>query len=189
MKRFLLLAGLGGIAAYVTYKVVRARARKTTSPIMFGVTINRPPMEVYRYFRDFERLPTFMDWLESVQETGGTHSHWVAKLVGGHRVEWDAHLVEDTPGEAIAWESAGDAPLSHTGRVTFTRAPGRESTEVRCEMSIAGSRLLAKVLAKPQIKGDLRRLKQMLEIGEVLKSDASIHAGRHPAQPAGEVVA
>jgi hypothetical protein len=50
----------------------------------------------------------------------------------------------------------------------------------------AGSALAAKLLAKPQIKGDLRRLKQIMEIGEVMKSDASIHAGPHPAQPSEE---
>jgi uncharacterized membrane protein len=38
-----------------------------------------------------------------------------------------------------------------------------------------------------QIKGDLRRLKQVLETGEVVHSDASIHRGMHPARPSGEV--
>src|SRR5690606_38485735 len=40
---------------------------------------------------------------------------------------------------------------------------------------------------KQQIKSDLRRLKQVLETGEVLHSDASIHRGTHPAQPAAGV--
>jgi hypothetical protein len=35
-----------------------------------------------------------------------------------------------------------------------------------------------------QISADLRRLKQVLETGEVLHSDASIHRGMHPARPA-----
>jgi uncharacterized membrane protein len=34
-----------------------------------------------------------------------------------------------------------------------------------------------------QINGDLRRLKQVMETGEVVHSDASIHRGPHPAQP------
>jgi uncharacterized membrane protein len=37
-----------------------------------------------------------------------------------------------------------------------------------------------------QVKGDLRRLKQVLETGEVVHSDASIHRGMHPAQPSGD---
>ena len=34
-----------------------------------------------------------------------------------------------------------------------------------------------------QIAGDLRRLKQVLETGEVTHSDASIHRGMHAASP------
>ncbi|HKG22545.1 MAG TPA: cyclase, partial [Blastocatellia bacterium] len=34
-----------------------------------------------------------------------------------------------------------------------------------------------------QIKGDLFRFKQVLETGEVVKSDSSIYRGPHPAQP------
>ena len=38
-----------------------------------------------------------------------------------------------------------------------------------------------------QVDGDLRRLKQVLEVGEVVHSDASIHRGPHPAQPPAQV--
>jgi uncharacterized membrane protein len=34
-----------------------------------------------------------------------------------------------------------------------------------------------------QVDTDLRAFKQILETGEVVKSDASIHGGMHPAQP------
>jgi uncharacterized membrane protein len=34
-----------------------------------------------------------------------------------------------------------------------------------------------------QLDDDLRRFKQIMEIGEVVKSDASIHSGMHAAQP------
>jgi hypothetical protein len=38
-----------------------------------------------------------------------------------------------------------------------------------------------------QVDGDLRRLKQVLETGEVVHSDSSIHRGPHPARPPEEV--
>jgi hypothetical protein len=44
----------------------------------------------------------------------------------------------------------------------------------------------AKLAAGPQIEGDLRRFKQVLETGEVVHSDASIHRGPHAAQPSAE---
>ena len=34
-----------------------------------------------------------------------------------------------------------------------------------------------------EVASDLRRLKQVIETGEVIRSDASIHRGMHPAQP------
>jgi uncharacterized membrane protein len=34
-----------------------------------------------------------------------------------------------------------------------------------------------------ELERDLRRFKQLLELGEIVNSDASIHRGPHPAQP------
>jgi hypothetical protein len=34
-----------------------------------------------------------------------------------------------------------------------------------------------------QVAGDLRRFKQVIEVGEVVNSDASIHRGMHAARP------
>ncbi|MBL9022816.1 MAG: hypothetical protein JNL21_11500 [Myxococcales bacterium] len=51
-------------------------------------------------------------------------------------------------------------------------------------------KLLAKLFGEEpgqQIAGDLRRLKQVLETGEVVHSDASIHRGKHAAWPARDV--
>ncbi len=186
------LAGLAGATALDVYAALRTTKLQdqAQAPVMFSVTINKPPAEVYAYFRNLAHLPTFMDWLESVRESADGASHWIAKLPVAGTVEWDAEITEEKVGELIAWKTLPGAPLAHGGRVTFAKAPGRNSTEVRCEMA-AGfpgtgrkSALLAKLFAKPQIKGDLRRLKQIMEIGEVLLSDASLHRGPHPAQPA-----
>src|SRR5918999_5424208 len=44
-----------------------------------SVTVNKSPEELYRFWRNFENLPRFMNHLESVKDTGGGRSHWVAK--------------------------------------------------------------------------------------------------------------
>ncbi|CAN5187056.1 hypothetical protein BH24ACT1_BH24ACT1_09930 [soil metagenome] len=54
------------------------------------ITVNASPAELYRQWKDLERLPTFMYHLESVQTTGDGRSHWVAKAPAGTTVEWDA---------------------------------------------------------------------------------------------------
>jgi uncharacterized membrane protein len=77
------------------------------------------------------------------------------------------------------------------GWVKFVPAPGGRGTEVRVELRYdppAGrlGRAVATVLGREpaqEIEGDLRRLKQVMEIGEVLHSDASIHRGMHAARP------
>src|ERR671938_1402632 len=57
-----------------------------------SVEINRSPEELYRFWRNFENLPRFMNHLESVTSLGDDRSHWVAKAPAGTRVEWDAEI-------------------------------------------------------------------------------------------------
>ncbi len=152
------------------------------------VTINKPPQEVYAFFRKLHQLPRFMDYLASVEEVDDRHSRWTANLPGGRTVSWEAEIVEDHPGEVLAWKSKEKSAIETRGRVTFTKTPGRNMTEVRVEMElgilrIGARRTFARWFAKPQIKGDLYRLKQVLETGEVLHSDASLFRLPHPAQP------
>jgi uncharacterized membrane protein len=75
--------------------------------------------------------------------------------------------------------------------VSFERASGGRGTVVRVELEYAPpggavGALFAKLFGEEpgqQIDDDLRRFKQIIEVGEVVKSDASIHPGMHPAQP------
>jgi uncharacterized membrane protein len=171
-----------GLLAMIANKVT-SFLKSDSEQILYSVTINASPEDVYAFYRDLEQLPRFMDYLGSVTVLDERMSHWVAKLPGGEKAEWDAEIVQDVPGEVLAWRSVKGSAHDVRGRVTFTRAPGRDMTEVRVAMSVGGYGAIAKVVAKPQVKADLRRLKQVIETGEVLKSDASIHAGLHPAQP------
>jgi uncharacterized membrane protein len=155
------------------------------------VTVNRSPEEVYRFWRDLQNLPRFMAHLASVEPSDDRRSHWIARGPGGAQVEWDAEIVDDRPNELIGWRTLPGADVDHVGVVRFTRAPGGRGTEVYVEMDYlppAGlfGVSLAKLLGREprqQVEGDLRRLKQVLETGEVLHSDASIHRGPHAARP------
>lgn len=181
------VAGVTALDVIAGRRVGKAR-RTVVDPIIFSVTINKPPAEVYAFWRQLDNLPRFMDYLESVTATGNGTSRWVAKLPAGRTIEWDARITRDVPNERIAWSTVEGSLLQHDGEVTFARTPGRDMTEVRVRMAlgmpgIAPNARLAKLLTKPQIKGDLRRLKQVLETGEIVRSDASIHTLPHPAQP------
>ncbi|MBW3556215.1 MAG: SRPBCC family protein [Actinobacteria bacterium] len=155
-----------------------------------AVTVNRPPDEVYGYWHDFENLPNFMAHLESVEVTGDGRSHWTAKAPAGTKVEWDAEIVEDIPDELIAWRSAEGAHVPNSGCVRFTSAPGDAGTEVTVEleyqppggaMGAAFSRLFGEEPLQ-QIKDDLRRFKQVIETGEVVRSDGTPEGTRTQRQ-------
>jgi uncharacterized membrane protein len=159
-----------GLLATIAAKV-SSLVHPNHDPIIYAVTINDTPDDVYAFTRDFAQLPRFMTYLVSVVETG-RHSHWIARIPGGETIEWDAELVEDIPGERVAWRTVPGS--AHDVRMTlcFSRAPGRDMTEVRVEMTV-GSGLVAKLI-KPMVKGDLRRLKQVMETGEVLQTDPKV---------------
>ena len=157
------------------------------------ITIGRPPEELYRFWRDFQNLPRFMEHLESVRVIDDRRSRWTARAPAGGSVEWDAEIIEDRPNERISWRSVGDADVPNSGTVRFLAAPGGRGTEVHVELRYdpPGGKLgalVAKLLGEEpgqQVNGDLRRLKQVIETGEVVHSDASVHRGMHPAQPSG----
>ncbi len=140
-----------------------------------SVTVNRPPEEVYRFWRDFQNLPRFMNHLESVTDLGNGRSHWVAKAPAGKTVEWNAEVYNEKENELIAWRSLEGADVDNAGSVRFEPAPEGRGTIVRVTLKYdppAGKlgSLVAKLWGEEpsqQIEEDLRRFKQVMEAGEI----------------------
>ena len=158
--------------------------------------VNREPDEVYQFWRSFENLPRFMRHLESVENLGDGRYHWVAKGPAGMQVEWDATIVADDPGRVITWRSLENADVDNAGAVRFEEAPGGRGTiiKVNIEYRPIGGVLgagIAKLFGEEpeqQLDDDLRRFKQVLEVGEVVVSDATLYGTgyfeQRPARPA-----
>jgi uncharacterized membrane protein len=161
-----------------------------------AITVARPVQEVYAFWRDFENLPRFMRHLESVTVTGGRRSHWKAKAPAGKSVEWDAETTEDRENELISWRSLEGSDVYNAGTVRFAAAPGGRGTEVRVDMEYdppfgkLGSKVAMLFREEPgqQVQDDLRHFKQVMEVGEIVVSDATKQRGPHPARPDGEPV-
>jgi len=163
--------------------------------------VNLPHEEVYSFWRNFENLPRFMRHLESVNDLGDGRSHWKVRGPAGMEVEWDATIIADVPGEVITWRSLENSDVDNAGAVRFERAPGGRGTIVKVNFQynpIGG--VLGAAVAKlfgeepnQQLDDDLRRFKQVLEVGEVVVSDATLlgtgYMEQRPAQPpsAGEL--
>jgi uncharacterized membrane protein len=181
------VAGVTALDAIFSRRLSRLNGARGAGFIRLSqaVTINRSPEEIYRFWRDFQNLPRFMKHLESVRVTGDRRSRWVAKAPAGRTVEWDAEITEDRPNELIAWRSLEGADVDSVGSVRFERAPGGRGTIVKVEMrySPPAGRVgaaVAKLLGEGpewRIKDDLRRLKQLMEVGEVITTEGQ-PAGR-----------
>ncbi len=105
-------------------------ARKSVK-IRESITISRPRAEVYAIWRDFARLPSYIEDLEIVT-VSGNRSHWRMKLPVGTHSEWDAEIVNDVPGEIVAWKTVGASDLAHAGSINLRDVPG--GTEMRVEI-------------------------------------------------------
>ncbi|MFB9236467.1 SRPBCC family protein [Plantactinospora siamensis] len=178
-------AVIGGIALADLAVAVRQTRRESAASRMVRVvaatTVNRPPEEAYRFWRDLENLPRFMDHLDRVSTDGDGRSTWTAHAPAGRAVTWQAEIVEDDGGRLIAWRSVDGSRVPNSGRVRFEPAPGGRGTEVRVELAYRppGGRLgraVARMLGEDpaqQVNDDLRRFKQVLETGEITRSEAS----------------
>lgn len=155
------------------------------------ITVNKPIEEVYAFWKNPQNFPLFMQNLESVKVSSPSRAHWKVKAPAGLSIEWDAELIQDEPNERIAWKSVGDGEVINTGTVRFRAATGNRGTEVELETQTKpkGGPLGAKIakflatVPRTQMMNDLRRFKQLIEVGEVIKSDASAVPGIHPARP------
>jgi uncharacterized membrane protein len=144
-----------------------------------SVTVNKSPEEVYRFWRNFENLPRFMDHLESVSVEGSGRSHWVAKAPAGTTVEWDAEVYNEKENELIAWRSLEGADVDNAGSVRFEPTADGRGTVVRVSLKydppggVIGSTFAKLFGEEPsqQIEEDLRRFKQVMEAGEVLTTE------------------
>jgi len=146
-----------------------------------SIAINRPREELYRYWREFQNLPNFMYHLESVQQLDDQRSHWVAKGPAGKRVEWDSEITSERPNEAISWRSLEGADVYNAGSVEFEQRPGGRGSIVRVDLEyrppggVAGTAfaMLFNQSPEQQVYDDLHRFKQIMEVGEVVRSDAT----------------
>ncbi|SDJ23529.1 Uncharacterized membrane protein [Nonomuraea jiangxiensis] len=202
-RRARALAALGavaGIAALDTACARRGTANaKGPLQVRASITVNKPREEVYRFWRELENLPTFMVHLDSVRTLDERRSRWKAKgpIID---LEWEAEIIDERAGELIAWRSVPGTGVSNAGLVGFTTGPGGRGTVVDVSMEYgAPGRKLAAAVARmfgehpeQQVRDDLRRFKQVMETGEVVRSEGSPEGHRalrqlrqRPAQPIG----
>jgi uncharacterized membrane protein len=150
-----------------------------------AVTVMKPVSEVYRFWRNLENLPTFMQHLESVAEREEGISHWVARGPAGMKVEWDARIINEVDNKVIGWQSLEGSMVSTAGSVNFRETGHGTEVHVHLQYNPPGGKLGAAIAwmfgEEPniQVREDLRRFKRLLETGEIPTTEGQ-PSGRMP---------
>jgi uncharacterized membrane protein len=162
----------------------RMRLRKT-------IIIDRQPGELYSFWRDENNWGRFMNFVESVRATGNNRQSWRLKVPGFREMTWDTRITNDVPDTMIAWRTEDNSDIEMSGHVRFEPAAGDRGTMVALSVEFmppggAMGAAIAKMMTKlprQALEMCLRNFKQIIETGEVVRSDASIFTGMHAAQP------
>lgn len=139
-----------------------------------SVTINRPAAEIYAFWRNPANLVQVMENIQSIELIDDARSRWTVKAPAGREVSWESVITQDIEGREITWQSAPDADVANSGRIEFLDA-AEHGTIVRATIAYEPpfgtvGKLIAKLFQrepKLQARRDLRRLKQLMETGEV----------------------
>jgi uncharacterized membrane protein len=143
------------------------------------IEINRPPNELYRFWRTLDNLPKIMSHLDSVQVVNDRLSHWSVKTLPGlPTIEWDAEIINDVENERIGWRSLHHADVDQAGAVEFEAVGDGRSTLLTVTLQyapIAGQlgTAVAKLIGQdPDLKigDDLQRFKESMEAGRAASS-------------------
>ena len=132
---------------------------------------------LYNLWRDVASAPLWQEHIVSVTVKSPTVSHWVLgdpEDANGKRIEYDSEIVEDVPGEKIAWKSITKG-IDESGVVTFTPHPAGRGTLVTLNERVKalggalGNAAAAVIERSPRqtVIEDLRHFKEMAEAGEV----------------------
>lgn len=137
-----------------------------------AINIFAPIDEIYRYWRNFENFPLFMNHVKEISVQNDVSAWKVAGPVGSS-VEFQSRITRDIPNEVIAWETLPDSQIQHAGFVRFDE--NRDgSTRVTVQMDYmppagAMGHAVAQLFGvdpRQAMHEDLVRLKSLLEEGK-----------------------
>ena len=146
-----------------------------------SITIASDPEQVYRFWRNLSNAPKFMSGVEDVRTVSENVAVWRMRTLQGRTLSWVGETIEDIPGQRIGWRLIGSDVISGSGSAQFANGLLPGTTEVRVQQEIrvpiTGAHWISRTLMTRRMEESLRRLKQLIEAGEVARIDG---------QPAGD---
>jgi uncharacterized membrane protein len=144
------------------------------------VTIQRPVVDVFSFYRDFENLPRFLGDVMAIEGIGPATYRWTIVGPLGIRLRSSIKLTEERTNELIRYETTAVPGMRTHWSVHFTAGPGRDRTEVHEVLKTPFGRLgrtALTLIGKPpaeEMAANLRRLKQLMETGGVTDTDHAV---------------
>ena len=127
----------------------------TMKDVSQAITVNAPTDTVFDFWRELSNLPRVMTHLKGVQ----------------------VELLDEVADERLSWRVTDHAGRQSQGTVSFRPAPGGRGTEVRVRVerqTVAVPRMLSRLVGQSpeqRLRADLSRFKQIIEAGDVARSD------------------
>lgn len=145
-----------------------------------AINISAPVDEVYRFWRNFENFPLFMNHVKEISVRDDV-STWKVAGPAGSTVEFQSRLTQDIPNDSIAWETLPDSQVQSAGFVRFDE--NRDgSTRVTVQMDYvppagAVGHAVAQLFGvdpRQAMHEDLLRLKSLLEEGKTSTDERTV---------------
>lgn len=145
-----------------------------------SVTIQRPVGEVFRFYRDFKNLTSFLGDVMAIEQTGPATSRWTIQGPLGIRANWTIRVTEERTNELIRYETVTLRGLRTYWEIRFAPGPAAGETEVRELMTTPLGRLGRAALGligkfpAQEVSSNLHRLKEVMERGRVTDTSYSV---------------
>ena len=131
----MVLAGVGTGLLYHGLQALRTSStsrigRKKINPsravkIEESIVIHRRHEDLFKFWRQLDNLPRFMDDIQRIDILSPTRSRWImtvptmGNIPGPSTIEWEAEIINEKEHEIIGWRSLAHSDVDHTGSVQF----------------------------------------------------------------------
>lgn len=145
-----------------------------------SVTVRCAVEEVFRFYRDFKNLPSFLGDVMAIEQLDSATSRWTIQGPLGIRANWTIKVTEERTNELIRYETVTSPALRTCWQIHFSPGSAAGETEVRevmkAPLGILGRAALALIGKFPaeEVASNLHRLKEVMETGSVTDTSYSV---------------
>ncbi len=134
------------------------------SKVEESIELEVPVQTAYNQWTQFEEFPRFMEHVDEVKQLDDEHLHWKV-TIAGKTEEFDAEVTEQVPDTRIAWKSTSGR--ENAGAVDF-HPLGDDRSQIVVALDAETEGMMEKAadasgMAARQLRGDLKRFKEMIE--------------------------